>query len=138
MGWQVYFPKYPILISLLSDSQLLTEDIPSFVTWLSKPSFMGDVSPIFFGPFSLSYHVLQSNDYLFLTFAPHFPLQDFCSCFPSTHRAPAFFVSLNPVLPSDFNFITICFIKSFLSLPTIHFSFFSLFLPPSLSLFWQQ
>lgn len=87
------FSQYTVLVSLLSASQLLIEDVPSLMTWLSMPSM-----------WIRSFHILWT--FLFLTvsllnasaswllichFFLHFALQDFCSCFASAHRAPCIF-----------------------------------------------
>lgn len=99
---------------------------PSFVTSLKALLYvemyhhtLWTFSPLL----AVSLLALQSNDYLFLTFAPHFALQDFCSFFllPIGHLH-AFSTSPYLVYSSNSSSIAVSFMKSFLSLPNTHFS----------------
>lgn len=95
MEWQIglflqYRFSFPSSV-IPRNHQLLTEDIPSFMIWLSKPFFIGDMSPIFFEPFCISYHILTYTAVKWSLSFPltlHFAVQGFCSCFPFALGAP--------------------------------------------------
>lgn len=131
IGWEVktewytgLFSQYTVLVSLLSASQLLIEDVPSFMTWLSMPSMWRRSSHIlwtFLSFLQCPYLMLQSADYLslFPTLCPSGLLFMLCFFPQGSLHFPSVIVH-----SSDFNFIAISFMKLLLSLPTIHFSVF--------------
>lgn len=100
IGWEVktewhtgLFSQCTVLVSLLSASQLLIEDVPSFMTWLSMPSLWRRSSHILWTFLFLTVSLLNASVswLLICHFFLHLALQDFCSCFTSVHRAPCIF-----------------------------------------------